>query len=515
MLTKKDLQQLKEKGISPETLNHQLQNFQDGFPYVKLQRPAIINDGIRVLKEIEANLFSDEYEDNTRDLKLIKFVPASGAASRMFKSLFEFTEWFDRTEQAFDKLNADRGFQSIHYFLYHLENFAFYDELRYAMAKDNLDLVASLDCGDYNTIIEYLLSAKGLDYGSLPKGLLRFHSYPEGNRTSIEEHLVEGAMYARNVDGRIHIHFTLSPEHIAKFDALISTVIEKYEMLFDAKYVITHSIQKPSTDTLAVELDNEPFREVDGSLLFRPAGHGALLENLNDLDADIVFIKNIDNVVPDKSKAIPRIYKRALASILIKLKEQTNKYLNVMAVVQVSALRLTEIATFAAHDLSIQLPAGFNKMEDVIQQKILFDLLDRPIRICGMVKNVGEPGGGPFWVTDAHGNTSLQVVESSQVNINDAPQQAIFNGATHFNPVDLVCTLKDYRGQKFDLQCFVDPETGFISTKSKDGRALKAQELPGLWNGAMAKWTTLFVEVPIVSFNPVKTINDLLREEHR
>lgn len=515
MLTKKDLTQLTSKGITPDALALQLENFRKGFPFIKLQRPATKKDGLRVLSDAEATLLSEAFEDNRRNFKLLKFVPASGASSRMFKSLFELLESFDRTAQAHERLNADHSFQSVYYFLHHLEQFAFYDELHLAMAKDNLDLIASLDCGDYATVVDYLLNPKGLDYANLPKGLILFHSDPEGNRTAIEEHLVEGAMYARNIDGRIYIHFTLSPEHIAKFETNINSILEKYEMMFDAQYVITYSIQKPATDTIAVTSENEPFRENDGRLLFRPAGHGALLENLNELDADIVFIKNIDNVVPDKRKSIPNIYKRALANILIELRERTFKYLNAMAIDQVSALRLSEIATFATTDLCLQLPDGFNNLIDVAQQKILFDLLDRPLRICGMVRNVGEPGGGPFWVIDSKGNTSLQIVESSQVNLHDVEQAAIFNAATHFNPVDLVCSLKDYRGQKFDLQVFVDPLTGFISNKSKDGKTLKAQELPGLWNGAMAKWTTLFVEVSLNTFNPVKTVNDLLREEHR
>jgi hypothetical protein len=515
MLTDKDLAQLKERGISPEDIELQLENFRRGFPFIDLQRAATPDDGIVLMDNLEAQQRSLAFEDNRRDFRLLKFVPASGAASRMFSHLYQFMETYDRSGAALEKLNEDNSFGSVRYFLDHLEDFAFYDELRMAMAQNNIDLIASLDCGDYATVVEFLLDGRGLDYGNLPKGLLLFHTYPEGKRTPVEEHIVEGALYSRNIDGRIHIHFTLSPEHIEKFNAHLNHILERYNTLFDAKYVITHSIQKPSTDTIAVSPDNEPFRDADGKLLFRPAGHGALIENLNELDADLVFIKNIDNVVPDKRKPVTKTYKRALGDLLIELVEETHAHLRKMDNGQLSDTDIKEISDFAEKKLSISLPKNFSSSTDNEKQKMLHDLLNRPVRICGMVKNVGEPGGGPFWVKDEAGNISLQVVESSQVDTKNEDQLKIFKSATHFNPVDLFCCLKNYKGKKFMLPVYTDPKTGFISHKTKDGKPLKAMELPGLWNGAMADWITVFVEVPLGTFNPVKIVNDLLREEHR
>jgi hypothetical protein len=316
-------------------------------------------------------------------------------------------------------------------------------------------------------------------------------------------------------DRIVPIHFTVSQEHMEKFNSLIALVRPYYENMFDIRYDIQFSVQKPSTDTIAVDMDNSPFREADGSLVFRPGGHGALIENLNDMEADIVFIKNIDNIVPDRLKSETYKYKKVLGGLLIKLQEKIFDYLKKMEQKPVPDPLITEISQFCVDSLAMKLPERFGKMEQKQQYQILQAFLNRPIRICGMVRNEGEPGGGPFFVENIHGEVSLQIVESSQINMKDAGQVSILKSATHFNPVDLVCGIKDYKGKKFDLHKYIDQDTGFISVKSKDGRQLKALELPGLWNGAMADWLTLFVEVPLATFNPVKIVNDLLREQHQ
>jgi hypothetical protein len=359
-----------------------------------------------------------------------------------------------------------------------------------------------------------LLSEDGLNYASLPKALLAFHTYEDGPRSAMEEHLVEAANYAQDGEGVTRIHFTVSPEHLLKFKEKISLKREKYEHRYNTRMDIQYSIQKSSTDTLAVDETNRPFRLSDGSLLFRPAGHGALLANMNELEADVIFIKNIDNVVPDRLKAITFDYKKLIGGLLLVIRRKVFDFLKRSESKNVTMDDVREMATYATSMNLIQLPSEFDHEPLENQLNTLVQKLNRPIRICGMVKNIGEPGGGPFWVTDQNGNVSLQIVETSQVNMKDEKQKAIFLASTHFNPVDLVCSTIDYHGEPFILQDFVDESTGFISLKSSGGRTLKAQELPGLWNGSMAGWITLFVEVPLLTFNPVKTINDLLRDEH-
>ncbi|MCD4720334.1 MAG: DUF4301 family protein, partial [Desulfobacula sp.] len=353
-----------------------------------------------------------------------------------------------------------------------------------------------------------------LDYGKLPKGLLKFHRYEHSNRVALEEHLVEAAMYGVSKNKKAYVHFTVSPEHLEKFKTQVDQVKDEYEKLFDITFEISYSVQKSSTDMIAVDMNNEPFREKDGSLLFRPGGHGALIENLNDLEADLIFIKNIDNVVPDRLKEITTTYKKVIGGLLLKLQSKTFEFLKELEKSESTNL-IEKIEAFAQSDLNIKIPNGFNELGPDEKKSFLFRHLNRPIRICGMVKNEGEPGGGPFWVKNSKGEVSLQVVESSQVNASDEEQMKILQSSTHFNPVDLVCGTRNYKGESFDLHEFIDPETGFISIKSKDGKNLKAQELPGLWNGAMADWITIFVEVPIITFNPVKTVNDLLRPQHQ
>ncbi|MCA0365960.1 MAG: DUF4301 family protein [Bacteroidetes bacterium] len=488
--SEKDLKQIAQRGSDITVINEQIENFKSGFPFMKVNRAATINDGMIRLEQDAIDQYIGLFEKESLKKRLLKFVPASGAASRMFKSLYS----------AKDEGKSDK---SVDEFFNRLKDFAFYKSLgQYISGNEN------------QQTLEALLTAKGLDYGNLPKGLLEFHKYNGFTRTAIEEHLVEGALYANN-KGKVRLHFTVSPEHKKKFKTLISSVIKKYEEQYSVKYDISFSEQKASTDTIAVGLDNEPFRDNGGNLLFRPAGHGALLENLNDQNADVIFIKNIDNVVPDHLKSETITYKKALAGLLLDYQKQIFYFLKRLEKPAPSHYFVSKSIRFLRNNLNIEPPKGFRNWSP--EEKLAFakDKLNRPLRICGMVKNVGEPGGGPFWALNEDGSVSLQVVESAQFDMKNKKQKEIFETATHFNPVDLLCAVKDYKKEKFDLLKFRDPKTGFITEKSQSGKVLKAQELPGLWNGSMANWNTLFVEVPLITFNPVKTVNDLLRKEHQ
>ncbi|RFS16386.1 DUF4301 family protein [Emticicia sp. C21] len=492
MFIEKDLDKIKVRGANLETIQQQIENFKKGFPYLNVIKAATIGDGIIALSDSQAGKYAKYFDSRAPKLKLLKFVPASGAATRMFKSLFS----------AKDEGKLDK---SVNEFLERLKDFAFYDTLVKAIGAES---------GDYQTVLEYLLTDKGLDYGSLPKGLLHFHKYGKTARTPVEEHLVEGAKYA-NSNGKVKLHFTVSPEHRKKFKTLIDSVLPKYEAKYKVKYSISFSEQKPSTDTIAVNMDNTPFRTGSEDLLFRPAGHGALLENLNEQEADIIFIKNVDNVVPDRLKSKTILYKKALAGLLLDYQEKIFSYLKKLYSEEVDEKLLKEILNFLETKLCTLPPEGFGSYSVDAKMDYCKRKLNRPIRLCGMVKNVGEPGGGPFWAKDPDSSVSLQVVESAQIDLGNAQQKEIFDKATHFNPVDLICSVKDYKGNKFNLLNYRDPQTGFITQKSQSGKDLKAQELPGLWNGAMSDWNTLFVEVPLITFNPVKTVNDLLRSEHQ
>lgn len=501
MFTEQDRVQIAALGISTEKIDRQIEHFTNGFPYLHAIRAATIGDGIVRIDEDQLTAYTRRFDEVAGDYSLMKFVPASGAATRMFKSLFAAME--------------GKSDKSVDEFFERIQEFAFYDDLKAALAAKDLDIVSA----DRTTILRFLLTSEGLDYGNLPKGLLKFHRYPDGARTPVEEHLVEGAAYA-NANGLVRIHFTVSPEHHERFEKLIIEEKPDFEAWLGVAYDVTFSEQKKSTDTISVDLSNQPFRNADNSLLFRPAGHGALIENLNDIDAEIVFIKNIDNVVPDDIRETTVTYKKVLATVLIDAQQQLFRLLELLEQADGSAEGLSdgylaEADEFLQMSLYTRHPADFDaysKQEKIAYFKRKFD---RPIRVCGMVQNVGEPGGGPFWAMNADGSTSLQIVESAQFDMGRADQKAIFDTATHFNPVDLVCGLKNRHNQKYDLPAYRDMQTGFITQKSKDGKDLKAQELPGLWNGAMADWNTIFVEVPLITFNPVKTVNDLLRDEHQ
>lgn len=468
---------MEEHGLTPAALETQLKNFREGFPFLPVTRAASCGDGIRVLDAAGIEQAAARYDRAKESLRVVKFVPASGAATRMFKDLFEFVREGRRTAVV-GELLANR------------RRFAFWPELRTIIGDD----------ADELRTVENIV-AEGLRYGETPKGLVSFHRYGDEVRKAVEEHLVEGAQYAA-AGGEVKIHFTVSPEHLTRFEALLAEKIPGYESRFGVKYRISFSVQDPSTDTLAVNPDCTPFRRADGRLLFRPAGHGALIGNLGKIDADIVFVKNIDNVTTDARRGDTVLYKKALAGVLLALQERIFEYLMAL---EVPGAELEPIAAFIENELCVKLPKDYGT-------PLLRRVLNRPIRVCGMVRNEGEPGGGPFWVTGADGLETLQIAESNQI----APEKRkLMRSATHFNPVDLVCSFRTSKGGRFDLREFVDPATGFISRKSDGGRELLAQELPGLWNGAMARWNTVFVEVPITTFSPVKVVTDLLRPEHQ
>jgi hypothetical protein len=515
MLQQDDFNQIEKKGLTLKTLENQLDHFRQGFPFILLLRPAIQDDGIITFSEEKKKELIRFFEEQAPSLRVIKFVPASGAASRMFKHLFEFRESLKAGSGIPESYFSDTGFNSVYYFFQNIHRFAFYHDLQASLKKEGKTIEQALAEKDFALLLDHLLSGVGLDYSALPKALLAFHTYEDGPRAAMEEHLVEAANYTMDRNDVSRIHFTVSPEHIAKFDEKIAAVREKYEARFHTQLDIHHSIQKSSTDTIAVDEDNLPFRNPDGTLLFRPAGHGALLVNLNEQEADVIFIKNIDNIVPDRLKSQTIENKKLIGGYLLHIRQRIFDFLKKAESGNVTIEEIREMASFAASRNLVSLPTGFEQQAEETQGSILARELNRPIRVCGMVRNVGEPGGGPFWVAGLNGKASLQIVESSQVNRNDEGQTAIFRASTHFNPVDLVCCTIDYKGNPFNLQDFVDESTGFISLKSSGGRTIKAQELPGLWNGSMAGWITLFVEVPLITFNPVKTINDLLRDVHQ
>ena len=505
MLSQQDLQQLAGKGISEEQINQQLDAFKTGFPFLKLEAAAAIGKGIVSPAEDERQQYVkawNNYKDEGH--KIVKFVPASGAASRMFKDMFSF-------------LNADYDTPTTEferkYFL-NLTKFAFYDALdAKCMELYGKGITTLLADMNYKAIAAAMLNKEGLNYGQLPKGMLLFHKYPDGPRTPMEEHLVEGALYAASA-GEANVHFTVSHEHMEMFEQRVAEKEDIYAEKYGVKYNISFSEQKPSTDTVAANPDNTLFRNEDGSLLFRPGGHGALIENLNEIDADVIFIKNIDNVVPDRLKEETVEYKQLIAGVLVTLQKRAFEYLRMLDAGEYNHELLEEIIRFVQQDLCCRKP-DIKELEDAELVIYLKKKLNRPMRVCGVVKNVGEPGGGPFLTYNQDGTISLQILESSQIDKSNEEYMRMFTEGTHFNPVDLVCAVRDFEGKPFNLPDFVDKSTGFISNKSKNGRELKALELPGLWNGAMSDWNTVFVEVPLGTFNPVKTVNDLLRDQHQ
>ncbi len=494
MFTTEDKELLKNKGISKEQVKRQLDKFKKRFPSLKITSIATIGKGILKLTENEMEAFVKMYDKS--NVEILKFVPASGAATRMFNFLYKFLEEFDGTEKA---LSLARKNETLSLFFDHLDQFAFYNELnsKYVEVKGKT-IQKDISNLKHNLIVDFLVNSEGMNYGNLPKGLISFHNYGSSVRTAVGEQIYEGLGYAQK-NNEVRIHFTTSPNHLEKFEKHIFDL--KKNRTKEKSINVSFSSQNESTDTIAVTLDFKPFRNDEGKLLFRPAGHGALLENLNELLADLIFIKNIDNVVPDCLKQETIKFKKALVGVLLKYQEKSFELLRK----NLSGEDVLEEVIELLKEMGIS--GNLSKQEAI-------ELLDRPIRVCGMVKNKGEPGGGPFWVN--YGKwSSLQIVESAQIDENDEEQLSLFQSGTHFNPVDLVCGVKNYRGEKFDLLKYRDENAGFISEKSYNGEKLLTMELPGLWNGGMAFWNTIFVEVPVTTFNPVKTITDLLKPAHR
>ncbi|MBR5170300.1 MAG: DUF4301 family protein [Muribaculaceae bacterium] len=507
MWNEKDKQLMASKGITEPIVEAQIKRFQTGFPWLRLEAVATVGNGITRLdtkQQTQCIKLWKEFQGGGAVIE--KFQPASGAASRMFKNLFAFiNEGKSAPETDFEKQ-----------FFENITLFAFYPQLnKTCVALYQHNVSELMEQGRYADVLRALLMSDGMNYGALPKGLLRFHRAAAGSvHTPLEEHLEEGAQYAADVDRHVRIHFTVSPEHRGGFEKLIKAKVPLMEKVWGVKYDITLSEQKASTDTIAVNMDNTPYRDADGNLLFRPAGHGALLENLNEREADVVFIKNVDNVVPLRLRSVSTRFKKVIGGYLVQVQRQIKKYLEMLDKGGVKPGDLKAMLRFARQTLCI-IDKATEAMDDDALVAWLRDKFNRPIRVCGVVPNEGEPGGGPYLAYNADGSASPQILESAQINPDDPAAVEMMKSGTHFNPVDLVCYIKDYKGIKFDLRKFVDVETGFISVKSKDGVDIKALELPGLWNGSMSNWNTIFVEVPIDTFNPVKTVNDLLRKAHQ
>lgn len=504
-LEEKDIRILESKGISEEKLEAELRMLKEGFPYLKIEAPATPGHGISTLTpELEAGAIKCWDEYLAAGGSVMKMVPASGAASRMFKDIFSFVNG--------KKEKPDNDFMKK--FFERIEDFAFFPRLNYVcLSLYRLSVDSLIREKRYKDIAKALIENIGLNYGHLPKALLQFHKVIGTSRTALEEHLAEGAMYASGKDDKVKVHFTVSEEHLplvkAKVEEASAAIGHKFGVTFD----ISFSVQKPSTDTVAANLDGTPYRE-NGNLFFRPGGHGALIENLNDLDSDIIFIKNIDNVVPDERRESTVKYKKIIGGILVATKQRIDEYCRRLESGKATSDELAEMLDFTRRVLCIT-HDSCDTMDDAAKKEYLLSKLNRPMRVCGMVKNEGEPGGGPYLAFNPDGTVSPQILEASQINPDDKASVKMMKESTHFNPVDLVVSIRDYKGNRFDLPQYVDKATGFISLKSREGVEIKALELPGLWNGAMSDWNTILVEVPADTFNPVKTVNDLLRDAHQ
>lgn len=504
-----DLAQLKRKGISKDKVLSQIETFKEGIPFVNLEKAAIVGEGISRFSFDEEKRLIEYFQSSSEKLSLLKFVPASGAASRMFKAMFNFIESYNpSTESLSDYINRTDN-KDVKQFTDGMKKLPFYD-----LIFNKISEKANSEGELAYSFVKEMLEEQGLNYGFYPKGLLPFHKYNTGSATPFKEHLKEGAYYAKAKDSA-NLHFTISEQHEDMFKEEYKKVGPQISEETNTKFNISYSNQKPSTDTLAVDMNNEPFRNSDGSILFRPGGHGALIENLNDQDADIIFIKNIDNVVIESNLNAVANSKKVLAGLLLEKQSKAFEFAKILDTGNISTEQLATISKYLQEELNVRFTKAFDTKTDEEKISELKQKINRPIRICGMVKNEGEPGGGPFWIKDDNGNVSLQIIESAQIDMSNDHQVSILKNATHFNPVDLVCGIRNYKGKKYNLLDFVDTKQGFITEKTKEGKELKALELPGLWNGAMAYWNTIFVEVPLVTFNPVKTVNDLLKPSHQ
>ncbi len=516
-LTPTDREQLHSRGITEQTILDQISTFKQGIPCTTLHRPCTVGDGIITLQPYDLERLTHVYTEAAASGRAAKFVPASGAASRMFRFLLVGLERGERLDEPYLTSKAahhDNACREMLQFIHSLPHFAFYGELQKVMRDNGLDPEQLLAQGPYNAFLDYLLTSKGLNYANLPKALLTFHRYSDHCRTPLEEHLAEAAAYIQDDHAQTRLHFTVTPAHYDAVVAHFEAARQRYERA-GVRFAVMFSSQEPATDTIAVNLDNQPFRDRHGHLVFRPAGHGALLRNLQLLAGDIVFIKNIDNVVPDHLKAETYLYKRALGGVLVEIQQDIFTLMSRLQRQDIEDSELNEMLAFAKDTLSHIPPPDLSARNRQTKAAYLSAIFNRPLRVCGMVQNAGEPGGGPFWVQHSDGSQSVQIVESSQVDLDDAGQRTIMTAATHFSPVDLVCGVRDFQGSAFDLAQFTDPKTGFISHKSYEGKEIKGLELPGLWNGAMAQWNTVFVETPLSTFNPVKNVLDLLRTHHQ
>jgi len=505
-LTKGDIQQIKDHGLSLPSIYHQLETFSLGIPSVDIITAASAGNGIEVIPKASEQKLIDLFEKQRDTLDIVKLVPASGAATRMFKFLYEFLEDYDPKGESLNKYLKRINNLELELFLRSFKEFAFIGEVRKKIRKNYPEYKQSTKGQRMYWLVKMLLEPSGLNFSNLPKGLVPFHKYTKYYTTAFEEQLYEAAFYAAANDDA-HLHFTFSEAHLAHFKKAFETVKRRVTKKTKTNFHISYSFQKPETDTIAVTPDNKLFRDKDGKLVFRPSGHGALLENLNDVDTDIMFIKNIDNVVAEEYVETVSYYKKLLAGKLLWIQQKVHQYLECFEKGIADEEFIKEVRSFMWNELSIK--------DIPFDARRITKILDRPIRVCGVVKNVGAPGGGPFWVKNEDGNVSLQIIETAQIDMEDSRKSTIVHDATHFNPVDIVCGMRNFKGEKFDLTKFSDPSSGFISYKSEGGKDLKALELPGLWNGAMANWNTAFVEVPLQTFNPVKTVNDLLNKEHR
>jgi len=512
--TKKDIALIEGKGLTEKAVNKQLSIFKTGLPKINLKEAANIDNGIlKFSKERKAKYISF-FESKRNEIAMLKFVPASGAATRMFKFLFQFLKEYDPKKETINSYINRRKATKVLLFLVGIEKQPFYELVlnKTKVFFPNYETLSS----DEKTLafVKTLLEEDKLNYSFLPKGLFPFHKYKDHIASAFEEHLFEAALYASS-NGKADLHFTISEKHKETFKKEFKRIQNIVEKKTGNRFNISFSYQRESTDTIAVNSNNEPFRDENGQLHFRPSGHGALLDNLNAFDADIVFIKNIDNVVVFEYEDEVAEYKKMLAGVLLEVQQQAFNFVKHLENEPMSEEEIHFVAQFLRTRLNINMSSEFEKYSNPYKIEYLLNKLNRPIRVCGMVVNEGEPGGGPFWVKEESGNVSLQIVESAQIDKENKHQKSSLKNATHFNPVDLVCGMKNYKGEVFDLHKFVDPKTAFITMKTKVGKDLKALELPGLWNGSMANWNTIFVEVPLITFNPVKTVNDLLKPSHQ
>ena len=510
-LSSKDISQIRDRNIPLENIENQLNIFKKGIAKVQLDRAAKVGDGINKLDNSELEYYSAYFDKEKSHQRIIRFIPASGAASRMFKFLSEFLNDFDLGNESINAYINRTNCKDLRTFLAGIEKFPFYKPVIKLLYQMHPEAESWETSQRYYHFIKLLLQSDEFGYANKPKGVLPFHKYKSHTATAVEEHLAESVFYTNDSVG---LHLTVSENHRYMFEDIIQHAKKKIEKENNIKIFTTFSYQDKSTDTIAVNPDNSPFRDDDEQLVFRPGGHGALIQNMDNLDADIIFIQNIDNVIQKNVEDVS-IYKKALCGVMLELQQKIFKTLIELQKKDITDQQIEEVANFIADELGITRSDDFEMYTRENKIDKLLKILDRPIRVCGMVKNEGEPGGGPFWTIDKRGNKTLQIVESSQVDIENEQQKEILKSATHFNPVDLVCGTKNYKGEKFSLAKYIDPERGFIVDKSKNGKRLKGYELPGLWNGAMAKWITVFVEVPLITFNPVKTVNDLLKPTHQ